>query len=70
MTSTSVFAAAFGALERAIEAAETGGEEALEALEAVSAAAAEAATDADDRVVRAKMERTCEVIMALSLIHI
>ena len=28
------------------------------------AAAAEAATDADDRVVRAKMERTCEVIMA------
>ena len=64
VTSTSVFAAAFGALERAIEAAETGGEDALEALEAVSAAAAEAATDADDRVVRAKMERTCEVIMA------
>ena len=36
VTSTSVFAAAFGALERAIEAAETGGEDALEALEAVA----------------------------------
>jgi len=64
VTSTSVFAAAFGALERAIEAAETGGEEALEALEAVSCASAEAMSDVDDRVVRAKMERTCEVIMA------
>ena len=64
VNATSVFAAAFGALERASARAGTdGSEDALEALEAVCACAAEAAADVDGRVIRAKMERTIEVVM-------
>ena len=64
VSATSVFAAAFGALERASARAGTdGSEDALEALEAVCACAAEAAADVDGRVIRAKMERTIEVVM-------
>lgn len=62
---TSVFAATFAALESATGACEGRGNDdaALEALDAVCACAAEAMRDVETRILRAKIERTCEVLM-------
>ena len=64
-TSASAFAASFGALE---VAARTCGEradaEATEALRAVCACASACASDAEDRVIRAKLGRALEIVMA------
>jgi len=61
---TNVFAATFAALESATAGCEGGSDEAaLEALDAVCACAAEAMRDVETRILRAKIERTCEVLM-------
>ena len=69
VNATSIFAATFSALESALGGFEGGGSGGGasggqgEALDAALACAAEAMSDVEDRIIRAKAEQICEVLM-------